>query len=166
MSQLLWISDASPLFSYSPADTTYSAGQVLNSWIGSEGSNSTTSVIAANGGGGTTSYHSTRGVAEVKLPAVYGLCFLVREFIISDLGTCDPAATSFVPIFSAPVSYNVTVQQNFNDPQDWKSGQNWTSSAEYFGVQTFSLQVSCYGDCDDEFIFEGAWVKTELAPEG
>nr|KIR48185.1 hypothetical protein I312_02702 [Cryptococcus bacillisporus CA1280] len=58
------------------------------------------------------------------------------------------------------------MQQNSNDPQDWKSGQNWTSSAEYFGVQTFSLQVSCYGDCDDEFIFEGAWVKTEFAPEG
>ncbi|KIR69437.1 hypothetical protein I314_00548 [Cryptococcus bacillisporus CA1873] len=58
------------------------------------------------------------------------------------------------------------MQQNSNDPQDWKSGQNWTSSAEYFGVQTFSLQVSCYGNCDDEFIFEGAWVKTEFAPEG
>ncbi|XAO23120.1 hypothetical protein I312_101898 [Cryptococcus bacillisporus CA1280] len=130
MSQLLWISDASPLFSYSPADTMYSAGQALNSWVGSEGSNWTTAVVAVNGGGGTTSYHSTRGVAEVKLPAVY--------------------ATSF----------------NSNDPQDWKSGQNWTSSAEYFGVQTFSLQVSCYGDCDDEFIFEGAWVKTEFAPEG
>ncbi|WVO20027.1 uncharacterized protein IAS62_001317 [Cryptococcus decagattii] len=103
-------------------------------------------VVAVNGGGGTTSYHSTKGVAEVKLPAVY--------------------ATSFVPIFSAPVSYNVTMQQNSNDPQGWKSGQNWTSSAKYFGVQTFSLQVSCYGDCDDQFIFEGAWVKTELAPEG
>ncbi|KIR97963.1 hypothetical protein L804_04421 [Cryptococcus deuterogattii 2001/935-1] len=145
MSQLLWISDASPLFSYSLADTTYSSGQGLNSWIGWGGSNPTTAVVAANGGGGTTSYHSTKGVAEVKLPAVY--------------------ATSFVPIFSAPESYNVTMQQNSNGPQNWKSGQNWTSLAGDFGAKTFSLQVSCYGDCD-EFIFEGAWVKTELAPEG
>lgn len=78
----------------------------------------------------------------------------------------DPTATSFVPIFSAPESYNVTMQQNSNGPQNWKSGQNWTSLAGDFGAKTFSLQVSCYGDCDDEFIFEGAWVKTELAPEG
>ncbi|OXH24260.1 hypothetical protein J008_05878 [Cryptococcus neoformans] len=146
MSQLLWISDASPLFSYSPAEA-YFAGQGLNSWIGSTGLNSTTTaVVAANGGGGTTTYHSTTGMAGVILPAIY--------------------ATSFVPIFSVPDSYNVTMQQNSNDPQVWKSGQNWTSSGGDFSAQTFTINVSCQGDCDDEFIFEGAWVETEFAPEG
>ncbi|AAW42667.2 expressed protein [Cryptococcus deneoformans JEC21] len=145
MSQLLWISDASPLFFYSPAEA-YFAGQGLNSWVGSAGLNSTTTVAAANGGGGTTTYHSTTGMAGVIIPAIY--------------------ATSFVPIFSAPDSYDVTMQQNSNDPQDWKSGQNWTSSGGDFSAQTFTIEVSCQGDCDDDFIFEGAWVETELAPEG
>lgn len=58
------------------------------------------------------------------------------------------------------------MQQNSNDPQVWKSGQNWTSSGGDFSAQTFTIKVSCQGDCDDEFIFEGAWVETELAPEG
>lgn len=85
---------------------------------------------------------------------------------MSDLSCGDHLATSFVPIFSAPDSYNVTMQQNSNDPQVWKSGQSWTSSGGDFSAQTFTINVSCQGDCDDEFIFEGAWVETELAPEG
>lgn len=76
MSQLLWISDASPLFFYSPAEA-YFAGQGLNSWVGSAGLNSTTTVAAANGGGGTTTYHSTTGMAGVIIPAIYGQCFFV-----------------------------------------------------------------------------------------
>lgn len=89
-----------------------------------------------------------------------------RIIIISDLTCGNRVATSFVPIFSAPDSYDVTMQQNSNDPQDWKSGQNWTSSGGDFSAQTFTIEVSCQGDCDDDFIFEGAWVETELAPEG
>ncbi|TYJ56353.1 hypothetical protein B9479_002901 [Cryptococcus floricola] len=142
--QRLWISDASPLFFYSPADA-YFSGQNLSPWTGSDSSNSTTKrQIGGTVAGGST-YHSATGSAGVILPSIY--------------------ATSFAPIFNAN-DYNVTLQIGSGDSKTWESAQNWTASDGKFNQQTFTLQSSCGvdGGCQDAFEFQGAWVETQMAP--
>ncbi|WVQ82548.1 hypothetical protein IAT38_004677 [Cryptococcus sp. DSM 104549] len=138
MSAQLWISDASPLFFYSPAPA-YFSGQQLSSWVGSD---------SGGGGaaGGTATSHSATGSAAVILPAFY--------------------ATSFSPIFTAPESYNVTLRQNSLEPEVWASGQNWTAESDSFDPQTFEIDFSCSSDDCGNAIFQGAWVTTQLAPNG
>ncbi|ODO11692.1 hypothetical protein I350_00476 [Cryptococcus amylolentus CBS 6273] len=144
--QRLWISDASPLFFYSPADA-YFSGQNLSPWTGSDSSSSTTKrQIGGTVAGGST-YHSATGSAGVILPSIY--------------------ATSFAPIFNAN-DYNVTLQINSDDSQSWETAQNWTASDGEFNQQTFTVQSSCGvdGGCQDAFEFQGAWVETQMAPSG
>ncbi|WWD17811.1 hypothetical protein CI109_102254 [Kwoniella shandongensis] len=149
MSTLLWISDASPLFFYSPAPA-YFAGQNLASWTSNDGSSSggagETGAPGA-GAGNSTTYHTTSGSAAVVIPSIY--------------------AKSFVPIFSSPSGYNTTLQVNSEPALPWLSGQNWTSPPQDFNAQTFQLDLICETqDGCGEVTFQGAWVGTELAPAG
>ncbi|WVQ70900.1 hypothetical protein IAR50_000425 [Cryptococcus sp. DSM 104548] len=144
--QRLWISDASPLFFYSPADV-YFSGQSLSPWTGADSSSSAARrQIRGTVAGGST-YHSATGSAGVKLPSFY--------------------ATAFAPIFNSD-DYNATLQINSDDSQPWETAQNWTASDGDFSQQTFTLQTSCGvdGGCQDEFNFQGAWVETQMAPGG
>ncbi|WVN85481.1 uncharacterized protein L203_100627 [Cryptococcus depauperatus CBS 7841] len=140
----LWISDASPLFFYSPAEA-YFAGKGLNAWVGHIGSESS---AGAATGGNTPTFHSTKGKAGVILPLIY--------------------ATNFAPIFSELDSHHVVFSQNSDPDTPWKSGQNWTSYPNEFKPQTFTLTVECKeggaSGCDQDFRFQGAWVETHLGP--
>ncbi|KAK8865991.1 hypothetical protein IAR55_001141 [Kwoniella newhampshirensis] len=142
MSSSLWISDASPLFFYSPA-SAYFAGQNLAGWTGQDGTS------ASGVAGIPSTYHTTRGIASVILPSIY--------------------AKTFSPIFTTPDNYNISLQVNTEPALPWTSGQNWTSPRQDFNPQTFQLDVICEdgqdGDCAD-FVLEGAWIGTELTPSG
>ncbi|WVQ97404.1 hypothetical protein IAU59_004517 [Kwoniella sp. CBS 9459] len=155
----LWISDASPLFFYSPAEA-YFSGQNLASWVGDAGgSNSGLQPPSGSGlrpaGGGignkqAGSYHVSSGPASVVLPLIY--------------------ATSFTPMFTASDSFNVTLQRNSEDPKSWASGQSWNDTDnKAFDAQTFTLAAYCIEgqeeQCKDQQVgFWGAWVGTQLTP--
>ncbi|OCF41804.1 hypothetical protein I317_04410 [Kwoniella heveanensis CBS 569] len=159
----LWISDASPLFFYSPAEA-YFSGQNLASWVGKTGAgdgdgqmqppSGSGSESGTNGIGSTQtgSYHATSGPASVVVPLIY--------------------ATSFTPIFTAPDSFQVTLQRNSNDPEGWESGRSWNETdSKTFDAQTFTLAAKCKDGqedrCKDQQVgFWGAWVGTQFTPPG
>ncbi|WVF70516.1 hypothetical protein IAT40_005306 [Kwoniella sp. CBS 6097] len=156
----LWISDASPLFFYSPAEA-YFSGQNLASWVGNSGGEGGLQPPSGSdsgpGGGGTGSnqtgsYHVTSGPASVVIPLVY--------------------ATSFTPVFTAPDSLQVTLQRNANDPEGWESGKSWKDpNTEVFDAQTFTLAAKCKDGqadkCKDQQVgFWGAWIETQFTPPG
>ncbi|KAK6905775.1 hypothetical protein I203_106606 [Kwoniella mangroviensis CBS 8507] len=144
----LWISDSSPLFFYSPAEA-YFAGQNLNSWIGNQGPYQGPGSSELNVNGESSTFHSSFGESAVVLPSIY--------------------ATSFTPVFSAPSTYNVTIQIGSWDPEPWSSGRSFNFTNGEFDPQTFTLTFDCQSQNQEEcgeVDFLGAWVETRFSPDG
>lgn len=71
MTGLLWLSDASPLFFYSPIATYFAGTTSQSSWIGS---------IDPSGASPNNTYHLTTGSAGVILPSIYGMSSFLTQF--------------------------------------------------------------------------------------
>ena len=155
----LWVSNASPLFFYSPANE-YFAGD-------SGGTASWTGQLDPAGGTCNDTVRLTSGPSGVMIPAIYGE---------SGLGDCVPLeshnvdegiATTFSPVFDCPPSYASFFAAGTGSDIVWESGQTHEFENE-FNPQTFVLHFSCKSQkqCEGEKVgFKGAWIGTKYGPD-